>query len=176
MMRGGRFTMIDVRLYKPSDVPALLAGVAEHTWDILAPEERSGTSPDLVREGAQSNLMAVLQSPGGTAVVADDAGRIVGYLLIGVGPDAVTGEMFGYLADIYLDPQYRGRGIARRVHDIGEAYLVQLGVRKAKLWTHAHNPEGQASAQRNGYKPYGIAMIKELVETAADIRTQRLPG
>lgn len=168
--------MVDVRLFKPSDMPALLQGVAAHTWDILAPEERSGTSPDIVAEGAQANLMAVLQSPGGTAVVADDGGRIVGYLLIGVGPDGVTGEMFGYLADIYLDPAYRGRGIARRMHEIGEGYLVQLGVRKAKLWTHAHNPQGQASAQRNGYKPYGIAMLKELAAAPAEAPAPTLPG
>lgn len=116
----------------------------------------------MVAQSAQADLLQALQSPGGTAVVVEDAGRPVGFLLVTVNHNDRTGAPFGCLADIYIAPGYRGRGLARALHQLGEEHLRRLGLTEAVHWTHAHNEAGQASARRNGFEPWGVMMVKEL--------------
>lgn len=154
--------MAEVRFWQPEDMPYLRWFAAVNAWQILPPDDRETAMIGNVAASAEANLLAVLSSPGGTALVAEEGGRPVGYLLIAVRTDDKTGEAAGYMADIYIEPEYRKHGIAGRFHEASEQYLGQLGIRKATLWTHAHNPLGQKSAERRGYRLWGMMMSKPL--------------
>lgn len=154
--------MAEVRFWRPDDLPHLSYFAAMNTWKILTPDDQAVASIGYVASSAEENLHAVLSSPGGTALVAEENGRPVGYLLIGIRPAERTGEPSGYMADVYIEPEYRNQGIAGQFHKLGEEYLQRLGVRKATLWTHAHNPLGRQSAERQGYRTYGAMYAKKL--------------
>lgn len=156
--------MAEIRIWHSADLPHLRFLAAANAWKTLPPDDQALASVTDVAGSAESNLEAVLSSPGGTALVAEDGGRLVGYLLIGIRPGDRTGEPTGYLADIYIDPAYRGQGIAGRFHEVAESYLARVGIRKATVWTHSHNGLGQKSAQRQGYRSYGAMMSKVLGE------------
>lgn len=131
-------------------------------WQITPEDDRRATTPGAVAWGAKMNLLGVLRSPGGTAIVAEEDGRPVGFLLIALQPHDKTGELQGYMADIYVEPAYQGRGLARQMHLAGEAYLRQIGIRTATNWVHAHNRQGQAASARHGFETWGVMMAKEL--------------
>jgi GNAT superfamily N-acetyltransferase len=154
--------MAEIRFWQPADLPHLRWFAAVNAWQILPPDDQALASIAAVAASAEANLHGVLGTPGGTALVAVADGRPVGYLLIAVRTDEKTGEPHGYMADIYIEPQFRKHGLAVRLHDEGEWYLAQLGIRKATLWTHAHNPLGQKSAERRGYRLSGVMMAKKL--------------
>lgn len=154
--------MAEVRFWRPEDMPYLRWFAALNAWHILPPDDLRHASVGTVAQHAEGNLFGVLQSPGGTALVAVADGRPVGYMLIAVRSDEKTNERAGYIADIYIEPAYRKHGIAGHFHEIGEKYLADMGIRRATLWTHAHNPLGQKSAERRGYKLWGMMMSKEL--------------
>lgn len=154
--------MAEVRFWQPEDLPFLRWFATVNAWQILPPDDRAIASIGNVAMAAESNLMSVLQSPGGTALVAVADGKPVGYLLIAIRTDDRTGEQTGYLADIYIEPEYRKLGLGGRFHELGEGYLTKLGIRKATLWTHAHNPLGQRSARKRGYELWGMMMSKPL--------------
>lgn len=154
--------MAEIRFWRPEDLPELRLFAVVNAWQILPPDDRAVASIAAVAEAAEGNLMRVLGSPGSTAVVAVEDGRPVGYLLIGVHPDDKTGEPVGYMADIYVEPQYRKGGLGARFHDAGEAYLRQIGVRRASLWTHAHNQLGQRSAIKQGYRMRGVMLSRTI--------------
>jgi GNAT superfamily N-acetyltransferase len=151
-----------VRFWQQSDLPGLLQMAAITAWEIMNPSDKAVARPEVVFANAQSSLIQCLASPGGTAVVADEGGRPVGYLLIVLRPDEKTGEMQGYLADIYIQPQYRGKGLAREFHRLGEDYLRRLGIRKATNWVHATNPLGKKSSQEKGFRLWGVMLEKVL--------------
>lgn len=154
--------MVEVRFWRLNDLPLLLHMAAVTDWEIMNPTDRAVARPEVVQANAHRNLLATLASPGGTAFVADDGGRPVGFLLIGIRPDDRTGEWQGYMADIYLLPEYRGKGIAKRLHEAGEWYLRQLGIRRITNWVHATNPLGQKASQARGFRVWGVMMEKLL--------------
>jgi GNAT superfamily N-acetyltransferase len=94
--------------------------------------------------------------------VATDRGRPVGYLLLAIQHNDKTGEPYGYFADIYIEPEYRGGTLARDLHYMGEDYLRQIGIRKATNWTHAHNPLGKKAQAKVGINLWGLMMVKHL--------------
>mgnify|MGYP003880784625 FL=1 len=154
--------MPQVRFWQMADLPWLLEMAAETDWQIMSPTDRAVARPEVVRANAHRNLLATLSSPGGTAIVTEDGGRPVGFLLIGIRPDDRTGEPQGYMADIYLMPEYRGRGLAKQMHELGEEYLRRIGIRRVTNWVHATNPLGQKTSEARGFRVWGVMMEKLL--------------
>lgn len=157
--------MPQVRFWQMSDLPGLLEMSAITAWEIMNPSDKAVARFERVADNAHRNLVTVLQSPGGTAVVADERGRPVGFLLIGLRPDDRTGEMQGYMADIYIYPPYRGQGLAQEFHRLGEDYLRRIGIRKATNWVHAKNPLGKKASTEKGFRLWGVMMEKLLHPT-----------
>lgn len=154
--------MPQFRFWQQSDLPWLMQMAGVTAWNITPEDDKARTTPQAVAESAQANLMGVVQSPFGTAVVAEESGRPVGYLLIGIQHNDKTGEPHGYMADIYVDPAYRRAGVSKGLHQLGEEYLRRLGIRHATNWTHAHNPLGQRASAHHGYNLWGMMMVKHL--------------
>lgn len=154
--------MVQVRFWQQSDLPGLMQMAAITAWEIMNPSDKAVARPEVVATNAQRSLIGCLQSPGGTAVVADDGGHPVGYLLIGLRPDDRTGEMQGYMADIYIYPQYRGKGLAQEFHRLGEDYLRRIGIRQATNWVHATNPLGKKASMQKGFRLWGLMLEKVL--------------
>jgi GNAT superfamily N-acetyltransferase len=151
-----------VRFWQPSDLPYLLSMAALTTWNITPEDDRPHTSFEVVARSAHQNMVGVLQSPYGTAIVAEEGGRPVGYLLIGIQLNGRSREPVGYMADIYVEPAFRRSGLSKHFLAIGEEYLRRIGIRKATNWTHAHNPLGQASSNHQGFKLWGLMLAKDL--------------
>ncbi len=165
--------MARIRFWQPSDLPYLQRMAAITAWNITPADDKARSRFETVAASAVQNLHGVLSSPGGTAVVAEEGGRPVGYLLIGIQRNDQTGEPHGYLADIYVEPAHRKKGISKGLHLVGEEYLRRLGMRKATNWTHAHNPLGQAASSHHGYELWGMMMVKHLQPAHVP---QALPG
>lgn len=154
--------MVQVRFWQQSDIPELLRMSAITAWEIMNPTDKAVANPEVVARNAHHSLVSCLSSPGGTAVVADDGGKAVGFLLIILRPDEKTGEMQGYMADIYINPEYRGKGLAQEFHRLGEDYLRKIGIRRATNWVHATNPLGKKASQEKGFRLWGVMMEKVL--------------
>lgn len=167
--------MPTVRFWQQSDLPGLLQMSAITAWEIMNPSDKAVARPEAVNANAQRNLITVLSSPGGTAVVADDGGWPVGFLLIGLRPDDKTGEIQGYMADIYIHPQYRGMGLAQEFHRIGEEHLRRIGIRRATNWVHATNPLGKKASNDKGFRLWGVMMEKVLQPAPAAAATAPAP-
>lgn len=163
--------MPQTRVWRESDLPQLQQMAMTTAWNITPNDDRPHTSEQTVKESAVRNLYAVLGSQGGTAIVADADGRAVGYLLIAIQADDKTGAPHGYLADIYVEQEFRRSGVSKELHRAGEEYLRSIGVRRATNWTHAHNQLGLSASMHHGYLPWGIMMVKQLRPAADSVPT-----
>lgn len=149
-----------VRPYHPGDVPFMMQGAASNAWDLVPGPERT---PDAWMRAAgfsYGNLMTMLRQPGGTALVLEDAGRPVAFILLSIGPDSYTGQVYGYLGDIFVAPEHRRRGLSLLLHQEAERYFRQQGVRQGKLWIGAENQAALESAKKAGFEPEGYVLRK----------------
>jgi GNAT superfamily N-acetyltransferase len=151
-----------LRYWQPSDLPHLQQMSIIATWEITPADDKAHTTMEQVAANAEKNLMAVLQSNFGTAIVADEDGQPVGFLLVGLQGNDKTGQPHGYMADIYVEPAFRRQGLAQAMHAAAEEYLRSIGIGKVANWTHAHNPLGQSSSLRHGFQLWGLMLSKEL--------------
>lgn len=158
--------MVEVRFWHPADYPYLQQMAIQMTLGITPPDDMQASSVMTIAGAAVGNLQNVLSAPGGTAVVATMQGVPVGFLLVGIQPDERTGESIGYLADIYVAPAARGRGLARQMNDLAEQYLRSLGIQKASAWVHAHNRDGRGTASSFGLKTRAVVLSKRLTHRA----------
>jgi len=152
----------EIRLWRPEDLPKLREFAVTNAWELLSPDDRAHTTPEIVKLAAEHNVDGILGMPGGTAFVADYQGRPVGYCLVSIQQDEKTGEPSGYLADCYIEPAFRKKGIAPAFHRVAQEYLQRLGIRKSRLWVHAHNETSYKSVTRAGFTVQGVMMAKEL--------------
>lgn len=154
--------MAHIRFWQPSDLPELLRMAALTAWEITPADDRAQTSFAAVMARAQNNLLSQLNSPVGTAIVAEQEGRPVGYLLLGLQVNDRTGEQFGYMADIYLEPAFRGAGLTEAMRLAAEAHYTRLGLQRITNWVHGHNRLGLRASERFGFRPWAVMMSRRL--------------
>ena len=95
------------------------------------------------------------------AFVAEVGREVVGYVLgavVDLHPDLFEHVESGYIADIYVAPAYRRRGIARQLFGAITGWFRQQGVQHIEWQVAAANPEGVAFWEAVGGRPIMVRM------------------
>lgn len=149
-----RMTRPTVRDLAPSDRPA---------WDILwagynAFYDRAGATA-LAPEISDATWRRFLD-PGEPmfALVAEDAGRVVGLAHFLFHRSTSRIEPVCYLQDLFTSPDMRGRGVGRALIEAVHARAQQAGARRLYWQTRENNVAGRALydqvAQHHGFIVY----------------------
>lgn len=125
-----------IRPALPTDVPAIERTVRDAYGHYVA---RMGRPPGPMLDDYPARVAA------GTAWVLDDAGTIVGVLVLLAEP--------GYLLldNVAVDPARQGQGIGRRLIAFAEAEARRRGFAEIRLYTHVTMVENQALYARLGF-------------------------
>jgi ribosomal protein S18 acetylase RimI-like enzyme len=108
----------------------------------------------------------------GTVLVAESGGSFAGFVAgwvetvehLAETPDS---NRFGYISDICVMPEFRGRRVAARLLDGIEQYLRRAGVERLRIAALAANSSAQASYAHAGFSPYEI-IHEKLIVTESD--------
>lgn len=79
--------------------------------------------------------------------VADDAGQVVGYvmgIIVDLLPEMFTEERGGFLADIFVLPEYRDRGIGKALVNALKAWFRAQEIQHFEWYVAAKNQAGIA--------------------------------
>lgn len=134
---GHRVSEIVTRNAVQSDVENLMAFWAVAGENGARPDDR----PDLVMRLIKHDPDAVL--------IAEDGGRIIATVVSG---------WDGWRANLYrlaVDPEWRGRGLGRRMLDLAEVRLRSLGAERFCAMVLDENDLGVALWKSAGYQPQG---------------------
>ena len=106
-------------------------------------------------------LLRDLQEHTGAMFVAEVAGAIVGIAACLVVEDDLVQETpdsnrHGYVEAIFVDPRYRGQGVAQRLLVAAEQHLVTTGVTRLRINVLANHTKARRAYERYGFAPYEV--------------------
>lgn len=99
--------------------------------------------------------------------VAEEDGRVVGYVLgvvVDLLPEMFEQEAGGFLADIFVEDTYRGRGIGTALVDTLVEWFRQKGLRHYEWHVAANNTEALAFWEKVGGRNWQIRMRASIEE------------
>ena len=135
----------------------LLSGLHDHhaslTGSSLRPNREASDRSDMEEELA-----------GGTSLVmlAEIEGRAIGTSSAELGARHADGTRTGYRSKLFIDPAYRGRGIAGRFEAVAVPWFREHGVSHVERWIVAGNERPRQIWAARGYKPDHVLLRKKL--------------
>lgn len=156
---------MNIRLAKHEDADAIA-----RMWEDLVRYHRDidGDLPDSMPNGGSvyaQRLTNRLNDTHTRVLVAEADGRVVGYVLgviVDLVPEMFAQEDGGFLADIYVDSAYRGKGIGRALVETLSEWFRERGVRYFEWYVAAHNQSGRAFWNAVGGRDMMIRMRTNL--------------
>ncbi len=134
---------------------------------------RAAVYPYLVR-GVDSTRQMIAEPPDGgwTAFVAQDGGRVVGW--VSAYRNTTTSEAdFGEISMLHVHPGHRERGIGTALFGAAREHLAGLGVRRMRAWVQTDSLD---FARRRGFEPSREARYSALETRLAPPVPDAPPG
>ena len=161
-----------IRPATPTDIPAVLPMVAavcalHESWDAA----KYGFVPN-VEQRYQKWLIAQANSARSVFLVAEDntlsgqQGRLVAFLVATVEREIPIYRLqeFGFIHDLWVEPEYRHAGIARQMVSLTIEYFQLMGVKQIRLDTAAANDAARRLFDSCGFRLSTMEMLIELSE------------
>src|SRR5581483_6932429 len=97
-------------------------------------------------------------------LVAEREGRLVAFLIATVEREIPIYriEEFGFIHDLWVEPEYRNEGIARQMTMLAIEKFREIGVKQVRLDTHAKNDAARALCASCGFRPSVTEMLIEI--------------
>jgi GNAT superfamily N-acetyltransferase len=107
------------------------------------------TEPD--DEGLRSMFETLINEPSqGAVFIARDGGKAVGFATLDWKWSSLKAARIGYLEDLFVDPEARGRGIADALIEVCAARCRELGMPAMEWLTAPDNHRAQKVYDRTG--------------------------
>ncbi len=156
--------VMQIRSAKPADVPGVLPMVAKvaalhEQWD----PAKFGYKPH-PEQMYRGWLTARANDPRGVFLVADRDSKLVGFLVATIESEIPIYRLseFGFIHDIWIEPEYRNEGIARQLVMLAIEKFRELGVRQVRGDTAAANDPARNLLKSCGMRPSTTEMLIEI--------------
>lgn len=114
-----------------------------------------------------AHIKAKIAQNQGALLIAELNGVFAGYAACWIEHDGNIAETddsnhFGCVADTYVVPEFRGRGVVSRLLETAESHIRLLGVSRMRIWPLANNTSAKRAYEAYGFEPYEVVMEKRL--------------
>ncbi len=157
-------SVIRIRPATSEDVAAILPMVRELTrLHETHDPERFKVRPDILDRYA-TWLPQRIADPRSVLLVADDAARLVGFVVGTIEPEIPIYWVpeCGWVHDVWVEPSHRGRGVATALVNAAAERFGALGVAQLRLHTAMFNEKARKAFAAAGFRPCVIEMLKTL--------------
>lgn len=131
------------------------------TDDVQESRRSSETSRDVANWVRQLGMM---MGRGDAIVLLLDgpAGESAAYALVTDTIDPLTMERAGIVGELYVDPEWRGKGAGQQMLQAAERWLRARGVRSVQVFVTRTNVEAVDLYTRAGFVTFDYRMVKNL--------------
>jgi ribosomal protein S18 acetylase RimI-like enzyme len=118
---------------------------------------------DSVEEGYAWYLGTQLEKPDVVVLVAEDAGRVLGYVFAGLEPRSwmELRDDAGFIHDVAVEEDARRAGVGTRLMEEAAAWLEEQGAPRVMLWTAQANDGAQQLFTGLGFRVTMLEMTRE---------------
>ncbi|TLZ51353.1 MAG: GNAT family N-acetyltransferase [Methanobacteriota archaeon] len=156
---------MDIRIREATreDQDLIWKATMETVWNDLPPDERRHFDRATLERHFRPHAKQVLESTDNSILVAEgpDA-SILGYAIVGSASTMLSPVPFGFVYDVWVAPEARRRGVARRLLAAAEDWCRAQGYRKLKLEVAASNVAARALYTADGFAEERIFMGRPL--------------
>jgi len=158
---------ITIRAADAGDKPRLAAFMAALQEFERATEPNRTPGPEMAASHIDALVAWAGMRPGGSVLMADVAGEAVGFLVTGINEELGTyvpaeARLVGHLSDLWVEPAFRGRGIARALIAEAESRLRAAGIHRAEISALPSNDQARALYHGLGYADCLMTMGRRL--------------
>jgi ribosomal protein S18 acetylase RimI-like enzyme len=153
-----------IRPATSADVPQVIPMVARiaelhESWD----SDKYGYKPN-VAQMYRGWMTTRADDPRSVFLVAEREDRLVAFLIGTVEKEIPIYrlEQFGFIHDLWVEPNYRNEGIARQMTMLAIEKFRAIGVKQIRLDTHAKNDAARALFASCGFRPSVTEMLLEM--------------
>ncbi|WP_414753277.1 N-acetyltransferase family protein [Anabaena sp. CCY 9910] len=150
-----------IRPATPADVPAVLPMVAKicavhESWDA----DKYGFLPQPEKR-YQRWLTRLAHQEGSVFLVAENQGQLVAFVAATVEQEIpiYRTKEFGFIHDIWVEPEYRQQGIAKQIVKLTIERFRQMGVEQIRLDTAAINEAARKLFTSCGFRLSTMEML-----------------
>jgi ribosomal protein S18 acetylase RimI-like enzyme len=120
-----------------------------------------------IAESYLAHIRAKIAHNQGALLVAELNAVFAGYAACWMEHDGNIAETddsnhFGYVADTYVVPEFRGRGVVSRLLETAVSHMRALSISRMRIWTLANNTSAKRAYEAYGFEPYEVVMEKIL--------------
>jgi ribosomal protein S18 acetylase RimI-like enzyme len=155
-----------IRPYRPADYAGVLRGMhdLQDHERTLHPSRRAAAE---VAEPYLQRLLRRVAERSGAIFVAEHAGAVIGFIACYVKDtqsliETAAYSRYGYVSDLDILAEWRGRGLARRLLASAEQHLAQCGVTRLRIGVLAANSAAQRAYEKYGFAPYENELEKPI--------------
>jgi ribosomal protein S18 acetylase RimI-like enzyme len=95
-------------------------------------------------------------------VAEDENHCFLGYLWVGKGSNMLTGKDHGYIYDIFVKKEFRGKGIGKTLLKKAQSYCKEVGFSRILLMVSVENENAAGLYKKMGFKTESMYMGKDL--------------
>ena len=157
--------MVHVRAFRPGDVrqvEVLFSELQSHERSI----EENRVDGALICPAYVKHLLEECRTWDGGILVAEDEGRVVGFICVLAGFDSrdmiEADSRYAYVTDLVVNSGMRGRGVGLQLLREAETFSRQRGARVMRLNVVAGNTSARGFYAKAGFRELEIKLIKPL--------------
>lgn len=153
---------MEIRKAQPGDIPGL-----SRLWMEFMEYHRRLDSDYELSEGALDRwvdyVTSKFEDESAQLFVADNGGELVAYTgaVIRDYPPVFTIQRYGFIEEIAVTEKYRRQGIARRLFEAAEKWLLSHQLDRIEVRIDSANPASQAFFRNRGFQDHVVALMRK---------------
>ncbi len=166
LVRAGESVDFRMRRARRRDFNKIREATLQTVWDDTPADERERLDRPSWERHFRERIEPYIRGDRTEAWVAeDDEGRLLGYLLLGAGGGFLTPERHGFIFDVWVAPEQRGKGLGKSLVAWAVNWARDQGYRKVKLEVAESNARARHIYEELGFWTERRFMGKVLEES-----------
>jgi ribosomal protein S18 acetylase RimI-like enzyme len=159
----GLQTEVIIREAKESDLQLMREHAVETGWASLSETERGELDKEEWAKHIEELFEKLFNRETHRIFVAENESHVfLGYLWVGEGSNMMTGKRHGFIYDIFVEKEFRGKGVGRTLLEKAESFCREKGYSRILLMVSVNNEAAAKLYDKMGFKTEQVYMGKVL--------------
>lgn len=155
---------VTLRPMKKKDMALIRKLTVETGWNSMSETDRKELNKKQWSRHMEEVFENFAKQENSEIYVAEDENQtFAGYLFVGESRNLMVGKSSGFIYDIYVNEEFRGKGIGKQLIERAENYCRQRGYTRLSLMVSAHNKPALKLYESTGFQKDQIYMDKEII-------------